>query len=178
MIVPGSASFPAIASLGRRLLPALSVVRCTVCVAPDSDHDPDRAFFFTLYFLSLLAFLPISLIAQCSFLSASIPSARLNATALARLRPLSIHICLVFLLICPFGFTHTPCLLVFGCTAPLPHYQHHQSSFPPFLPVLREIKVYPWPSACVGLGMWGGFMSTYAAGVPCACPSIPLLGSF
>jgi len=52
MIVPGSASFPAIASLGRRLLPALSVVRCTVCVAPDSDHDPDRAFFF----YSLLSF--------------------------------------------------------------------------------------------------------------------------
>jgi len=49
MIVPGSASFPAIASLGRRLLPALSVVRCTVCVAPDSDHDPDRAFFFLLF---------------------------------------------------------------------------------------------------------------------------------
>ena len=84
MIVPGSTSFPAMASLGRRSLPAPRSCALFTCVVPDSDpdHDPDRAFFFSIRFLLFyfLAFLPISLTAHHHVRSSPLPF-RLNATA-------------------------------------------------------------------------------------------------
>lgn len=117
MIVPGSTSFPAMASLGRRSLPAPRSCALFTCVVPDSDpdHDPDRAFFFfhTLFTLLLFGF-PSHFAhcsSSCSFLSASFPLERHSPSRV----PYS-PIMLGFLLICPFGLLSP--LLAFAFYAP------------------------------------------------------------
>lgn len=89
------------------------------CAAPDSDHDPDHAFFFLLLLFYFLAFFPISLIAHVR--SSPLPFRPLAWTPPHLPVPsLSIHL-LGFLAHMSVWFT-TPCLhlplLVFGCTAP------------------------------------------------------------
>lgn len=133
MIVPGSTSFPAMASLGRRSLPAPRSCALFTCVVPDSDpdHDPDRAFFFSIRFLLFyfLAFLPISLTAHHHVRSSPLPF-RLNATARPAslpIHPLCLVSCSYVRLVYSLPCLHLPFMLVFfGCTAhPLPPFVPH-----------------------------------------------------
>ena len=119
LIVPGSASFPAMASLGRRSLPAPRSCALFTCVVPDSDPDLFPLHFLLFYFL---AFLPISLIAH-HVRSSPLPF-RLNATA--RPRPCSTHM-LGFLAHMYVWFTLSP-LLAFAFYARFFFWLHSPSS--------------------------------------------------
>ena len=160
MIVPGSVSFPAIASLGRRLLPALPAVRCTV-VLPLILIMILIVLFFFYFLLSFTFGFPSHFRLLLNVRSSPLPFRllHLNATALTRSRPLSIHL-LGFLAHRSVWFLHTPCshfcLCSFLVAQPLPpHDQHHPIIISSLPACASQDKVYPWPSACVGLGMWG-----------------------
>jgi hypothetical protein len=182
MIVPGSANVPAMASLGRRLLPAPRSCALYCCLVPDSD--PDRAFFFSYAFLLFyfLAFLPISLIAH-HVRSSPFPfrPAPLNATGTALARPalLCSPICLVS---CSYDHLvyFSPCLHLPFCSflvaqpipslVPLPL---SASSDPPACASLRQ----GLPLAFLLRRTRGLISIHYAAGVPRASPATPLRDS-
>lgn len=107
-------------------------------------------FFLTLFALLLFGFPSLfAHCSSCSFLSASFPSTRLNATGTAHARPAPLFTHLLgFLLICPFGLLlpHA-CICLFArfwLHSPSPpsfpfHYQHHRT----ILLVFRETRFTP-----------------------------------
>lgn len=174
MIVPGSASFPAIASLGRRLLPALPAVRCIVVLPLTLIMILIMLFFFT-FTLLLFGFLSHFAHCSCSFLSASFPSARLDATTLAR--PVLVHpfawfscsyVRLVYYPLLAFAFAR------FWLHSPLPHHPIlPKRGIPSLLPALRETRFTP------GLLLApNSLIPIYATRVPGASPANPSLVSF
>ena len=132
LIVPGSASFPAIASLGRRLLTALLAVRCTVALPLILIMILIMLFFFTFTFWLSFPFHSLLMFVPLRFLSAH--SLGRHRTCPSRPCPST---CLVFLLICPFRLLPLACICLcsFLVAQPLPYH-----------PILR--KRPPLLSAC------------------------------